>query len=83
MRAAWNDRAELCGYVQFKKCTYIHTYIHTCIHTTGTRIGLGRAEGWRKSARNRKIAVDAPRGNGGDMAWVESGKNVEKKGLVQ
>ena len=28
---------------------------------TGTRIGLGRAEGRRKSVRNRKIAVDAAR----------------------
>ena len=48
---------------------------------TGTRIGLGRAEGRRKSARNRKIAVDAARETG--EKWVESEKNVEKKGLVQ
>ena len=47
----------------------------------GTRIGLGRAEGRRKSARNRKIAVDAARETG--ETWVESEKNVEKKGLVQ
>ena len=31
---------------------------------TGTRIGLGRAEGGQKSARNRKIAVDAVRETG-------------------
>ena len=31
---------------------------------TGTRIGLGNAEGRRKSARNRKIAVDAARETG-------------------
>ena len=48
---------------------------------TGTRIGLGRAEGRRKSARNRKIAVDDARETG--ETWVESEKNVEKKGLVQ
>ena len=48
---------------------------------TGTRIGLGRAEGRRKSARNRKIAVDTVRETG--ETWVESEKNVEKKGLVQ
>ena len=48
---------------------------------TGTRIGLGRAEGRRKSARNRKIVVDAVRETG--ETWVESEKNVEKKGLVQ
>ena len=48
---------------------------------TGTRIGLGRAEGRRKSARNRQIAVDAARETG--ETWVESEKNVEKKGLVQ
>ena len=48
---------------------------------TGTRIGLGRAEGRQKSARNHKIAVDAVRETG--ETWVESEKNVEKKGLVQ
>ena len=51
---------------------------------TGTRIGLGRAEGRRKyarSARNRKITVDAARETG--ETWVESEKNEEKKGLVQ
>ena len=40
----------------------------------GTRIGLGRAEGRRKSARNRKIAVDAVRET--EETWVESEKNV-------
>ena len=68
---------------------YIHTYIHmrtvaemgTGTKTTGTRIELGRAEGGQKSARNLKIAVDAVRKTG--ETWVESGKNVEKKGLVQ
>ena len=48
---------------------------------SGTILGLGRAEGRRKSARNRKIAVDAVRETG--ETWVESEKNVEKKGLVQ
>ena len=48
---------------------------------TGTRIGLGRAEGRRKSARNLKIAVDTARETG--ETWVESETNVEKKGLVQ
>ena len=48
---------------------------------TGTRIGLGRAEGRRKSARNRKIVVDAVRETG--ETRVESEKNVDKKGLVQ
>ena len=47
----------------------------------GTRIGLGRAEGRRKSARNREIVVDAVRETGEPR--VESEKNVEKKGLVQ
>ena len=50
--------------------TYTHTYIHTHIHTGG-----------QKSARNLKIAVDAVRETG--ETWVESVKNVEKKGLVQ
>ena len=48
---------------------------------TGTRNGLGMAEGRRKSARNRKIAVDAAREAG--ETRVESEKNVSKKGLVQ
>ena len=47
----------------------------------GTRRGLGRAEGRRKSARTRKIVVDAVRETG--ETRVESEKNVEKKGLVQ
>ena len=48
---------------------------------TGTRMGVGRAEGRRKSARNRKIAVDAARKTG--ETWVDSENNVEKKALVQ
>ena len=48
---------------------------------TGTRIGLGRAEGRQKSARNRKIVVAAVRETG--ETREESEKNVEKKGLVQ
>ena len=63
--------------MQFNK--YTHTHTHKKI--TGTRIGLGRAEGGQKSARNLKIAVDAVRATG--ETWVESEKNVEKKGLVQ
>ena len=47
---------------------------------TGTRIGSGRAEERRKSARNRKIVVDAVRETG--ETRVEREKNVEKKGLV-
>ena len=53
----------------------------TTITGTGTRIGSGRAEERRKSARNRKIVVDAVRETG--QTWVEREKNVEKKGLVQ
>ena len=66
--------------------TYIHTYTHTGTGTeartvaemgtgttiTGMRIGLGRVEGRRKSARNRQIAVDAARETG--ETWVESEK---------
>ena len=44
---------------------------------TGTRIGLGGAEGRRKSARNRKIAVDAARETG--ETWVERGKKCRKE----
>ena len=44
---------------------------------TGTRIGLGRAEGGQKSARNRKIAVDAVRETG--ETWVESEKKCRKE----
>ena len=47
----------------------------------GNENRIGRAEGGGESARNRKIAVDAVRETG--ETWVESEKNVEKKGLVQ
>ena len=78
--------------MQFNKYTHTHTHtrmtgldcavVYNLIntHITGTRIGLG-TEGGQKSARNRKIAVDAVRETG--ETWVESEKNVEKKGLVQ
>ena len=51
--------------------------------TTGTetRIGSGRAKESRRSARNRKIVVDAMWET--VDTWVERSKNVEKKGLVQ
>ena len=58
-----------------------HTEMGTGTTITGTRTGLGRAEGGQKSARNRKIAVDAVRETG--ETWVESEKNLENKGLVQ
>ena len=45
---------------------------------TGTRIGPGRAEEKRRSARN---LVDAMWETG--ETWSERGKNAEKKGLVQ
>ena len=48
---------------------------------TGTRIGSGRAEERRRRARNRKRLVDVMREKG--ETWVERGKNVENKGLVQ
>ena len=48
---------------------------------TGTRIGSGRVEERRKSARNRKIVVDAVRETGEKR--VEREKNVEKIRSVQ
>ena len=71
-------------------CNLINTHTHTHTHDhrmgtgttiTGTRIGLGRAEGRRKSPRNRRIFVDAMRETG--ETRVESEKNVEKEGLVE
>ena len=53
----------------------------TRITGTGTRIGSGRAEDRRRSARNRKIVVDVMRETG--ETWAERGGKVEKKGLVQ
>ena len=53
----------------------------TAITGAGTRIGSGRAEERRKSARDRKIVVDAVRELG--ETRVEREKNVEKKGLIQ
>ena len=48
---------------------------------TGTRIGSGRAEERRRSAKDRTRVVDALWETG--ETWVERGKNVEKKRLVQ
>ena len=65
------DCAVVCNLTNIH--TYIHTYIHTCIHFINIHtylhsnmhtLGVGRAEGRRKSARNRKIAVDAARETG-------------------
>ena len=53
----------------------------TRITGTGTRVGSGRAEERRGSARNRTRLVDAMWETG--ETWAERGKNVEKKGLVQ
>ena len=47
----------------------------------GNENRIGEGGRGTKSARNRKIAVDAVRETG--ETWVASKKNVEKKGLVQ
>ena len=72
--------------MQFNKYTHTqHTHTHDGNGDDDNEnenwIGEGRAEGEQKSARNRKIAVDAVRETG--ETWVESEKNVEKKGMVQ
>ena len=78
-RIIGSDCAAMCNLIN------IHAYIHTARTVaemgTGTRIGSGRAEERRKSAKNRKIVIDAVRETG--EIRVERGKNVEKKGLVQ
>ena len=48
---------------------------------TETRIGSGRAEERRRSARNHTRVVDAMWETG--ETWVERGENVDKKRLVQ
>ena len=53
----------------------------TRITGTGTRIGSGRAEERRKSARNRKIVVDAVLKT--EETRVDREKNVENKVSVQ
>ena len=47
----------------------------------GNEDGIGEGGRGQKSARNRKMVVDAVRETG--ETWVERGKNVENKGLVQ
>ena len=76
------------GYVQFNKYTHIHTHTKMGMGTrmgtgTGTTIGSGRAEERRRSAINRKIVVHAMIMGETGETWVERGKNVEKKELVQ
>ena len=51
------------------------------VHTHTHEDRIGRAEKRRESARNRKIVIDAIRETG--ETWVERGKHVENKGLVQ
>ena len=48
---------------------------------TGTRIGLGRVEARRKSARSRKIVVRRA-GNGGDMGGKRKKCRKERVGWV-
>ena len=48
---------------------------------TGTRIGLGRAEGRPKSARNRKIVVEAVRKRGRHR-WKAKKNRKERVGSV-
>ena len=64
-------------------CAVVCNLINT--HTQGTgmgkKIGSGRAEEGRRSARNRTVVVDAMWEKG--ETWAETGKNVENKGLVQ
>ena len=63
--------------MQFNKYTHTHTNVaemETGTTIMGTRIELGRAEGRRKSARNRKLVVDAVRETG--ETRVQSEKNV-------
>ena len=71
------------GYVQFNKYTHTHTHMEMGTGTTitGTGSRSGRAEDRRKSAKKRKIVVDAVRETG--ETRVQREKNVEKKGLVQ
>ena len=49
---------------------------------TGTRIGSGRAEERRKSARNRKIVVDAMWETGGDLGGKREKCRKERVGPV-
>ena len=68
------DCAVICNLINTRTHTHTHTHTHTrtvadlgmgtMITGTGTRIGPGRAGERRKSARNRKIAVDAVRETG-------------------
>ena len=54
----------------------------TTITKTGTRIGSGKAEGRRKSARNRKIVVDAERETGETRVEREKKCRKERVGSV-
>ena len=54
----------------------------TAITGTGTKIGSGRAEGRRKSARNRKIVADAVRETGETRVEREKKCRKERAGSV-
>ena len=59
-------------------CDNIYIQLGTGTTIAGTRVRSGMAEERRKSARNRKIVVDAVRESG--ETRVDRGKNVERKG---
>ena len=61
-----------------KARTVAETGTGTRITGMGMRIGSGRAEERQKSARNRKMVVDAMRETG--ETWVEREKNYKRKG---
>ena len=63
-------------------CNLINTHIHTQTPITGTRIGLGRAEGGQKSARSRKKNCRRRAGNGGDMGGKRKKCRKERVGSV-
>ena len=70
IQCEWHRMTRMTGPDCVVMCNLINTYIHTYIHTKHTY-----------KTYVHKIAVDAVRKTG--ETWVESGKNVEKKGLVQ
>ena len=83
-RMTGSDCAAMCNLMNTHRHTGTGTEARTVAEMgtrTGTRIGSGRTEERQRSARNRKIVVDANWETG--ETWVERGKHVENKGLVQ
>ena len=76
------DCAVMCNLINTHTHTHMEMGTGTTITGLGTRIGSGRAEERRKSAKKRKIFVDAVRETGETRVQREKKCRKERVGSV-